>query len=257
MAAGEGLRVEHRDGVLILTIDRPAVRNAVDLATARLIAAAIDELEKRDDLAAAVLTGAGGSFCAGMDLKALKEDGTRPVDERRGPFGVCGRPPEKPLIAAVEGAAFGGGFEIVLACDLIVAAVDARFALPEVKRGLIAGGGGVVRLPRQVPRNVALEMIMSGEPIGAERAHGLGLVNRLSAPGEALAVALELATTIAAAAPLAVRTSKRIVALQAGWGDDDLFERQAELVQAVRDSADAAEGTRAFVEKRQPRWSGR
>ena len=240
-----------------MTIDRPAVRNAVDLAGAERIAAAIDELDQRDDLFAGVITGAGGGFSAGMDLKALAATGERPVDPGRGPFGLCERPPAKPLIAAVEGAAFGGGFEIALACDCIVASSDARFALPEVKRGLVAGGGGVLRLPRRIPRNVALELLLTGEPLGAIRAHGLGLVNRLAAPGEALAAALALAAAIAANAPLAVRTTKRIAAASALWPEEEMFALQAPLAQPVRESGDAAEGTRAFVEKRAPNWTGK
>jgi enoyl-CoA hydratase/carnithine racemase len=251
------IAVEHRDGVAVITIDRPAVRNAVDLASARLISAAIDELEQRPELAVGVITGAGGNFSAGMDLKALQASGERPVDEKRGAFGLCRLPPAKPLIAAVEGVAFGGGFEIALACDLIVAAGDAAFALPEVKRGLVAGAGGVVRLPRRLPRNVAAELVLTGEPIGATRAEALGLVNHVTAPGAALALALDLAHTIAANAPLAVRASKRIVDASATWPPEEMFARQMPWLQAVRESADAEEGTRAFVEKRAPKWQGK
>lgn len=255
MAAG--IVVEQRDAVALITIDRPAVRNAVDLTAARAIAAAIDELERRPELAVGVIAGAGGTFSAGMDLKALAASGERPVDEKRGAFGLCQLPSAKPLIAAVEGVAFGGGFEIALACDLIVAAGDASFALPEVKRGLVAGAGGVVRLPRRLPRNVATELILTGAPIGAARAEALGLVNRVTAPGGALATALELARTIAANAPLAVRASKRIVDASATWPPERAFELQQPLLQAVRESADAEEGTRAFVEKRAPKWQGK
>jgi len=257
MASGEEIRFEQRGGVAVLTIDRPAVRNAVDRPSAQRIAAAIDELEQREDLAAGVIVGAGGTFSAGMDLKALVATGEPPIDPKRGAFGLCRKPPQKPLVAAVEGAAYGGGFEIALACDCIVAAEDARFALPEVKRGLLAGAGGVMRLPRRLPRNLTAELVMTGEPLGARRAHELGLVNRLTAPGDALEQALELAAAIAANAPLAVRTSKRIVAESASWAEEEMFDRQEPLANMVRESDDAAEGTRAFVEKRAPRWTGR
>jgi enoyl-CoA hydratase/carnithine racemase len=255
-AGGEGVRVEHRDGIAILTIDRASVRNAIDREAAGQIGAAMDELENRDDLVVGVLTGAGGTFSAGMDLKALQATGERPIDEKRGPFGLCERPPSKPLIAAVEGAAYGGGFEIALACDCIVAAEGSRFALPEAKRGLVAAAGGVLRLPRRIPRNVAMEMAITGEPISSGRALELGLVNRVAPPGAALDVALELAHLVAANAPLAVRCSKRLID-SSDWPEGEMFARQEPLIRAVQESADAREGVQAFVEKRPPEWTGR
>lgn len=243
--------------VAVITIDRTEVRNAVDRATAKEIAGALDELDVRDDLTVGILTGAGGFFSAGMDLKAFGASGERPIAAGRGAFGICGCPPDKPLIAAVEGQALGGGLEIALACDCIVAAEDARFGLPEVTRGLVAAAGGVVRLPRRIPQNVAMELVITGEPVGAQRARELGLVNRVVAPGRAVAAARKLAAVVAGNAPLAVRTSKRIVADSADWATGELFERQASLVDPVRSSEDAKEGARAFVEKRAPVWQSR
>jgi enoyl-CoA hydratase/carnithine racemase len=254
---GETVRFEAADGVAVITIDRPQVRNAVDKPTAEAIAAAMDELDVRGDVRAGILTGGGGFFSAGMDLKALDATGQRPISESRGAFGIVERPPATPLIAAVEGPALGGGFEIALACDLIVAASDARFGLPEVKRGMVAAAGGAIRLPHRLPHAVALEMLMTGEPISAQRAHKLGLVVRLAEPGLALEVARELAASIAANAPLAVRTAKRIAYEAADWPLGEAFARQQPIVQVVRDSEDAREGTRAFAEKRQPVWTGR
>jgi enoyl-CoA hydratase/carnithine racemase len=248
---------EAAGGLAVITIDRPQVRNAVDRATADALAAALDELDERADVTVGVLTGAGGFFSAGMDLKAFSASGERPISERRGSFGICGRPPDKPLIAAVEGKALGGGFEIALACDCIVASADAAFGLPEVRRGLVAAAGGVVRLPQRIPRNVAMEMVITGEPIGAPRARELGLVNRLAPSGEALTAAREVAAVVAANAPLAVKTSKRVLRESALWHDDELFERQAPIIDGVRNSEDAKEGARAFVEKRPPVWQGR
>jgi enoyl-CoA hydratase len=238
--------------VLVITIDRPEARNAVNLAVAEGIAAALDRLDGDDSLRVGVLTGAGGTFCAGMDLKAFVT-GERPHVEGRGFAGIVQGPPRKPLIAAVEGWALAGGFEVALACDLIVAARDARFGIPEVKRGLVAAGGALIRLPRRMPYHLAMELALTGDPIPAERAHAAGLVSRLTEPGGALAGALELVSAIAANGPLAVDATKRIlVADEAGE-----WERQAEIVGPVFASEDAREGARAFAEKRAPVWRGR
>ncbi|MFS8198376.1 crotonase/enoyl-CoA hydratase family protein [Streptomyces sp. CWNU-52B] len=249
------VRLEVRDGVGVVVIDRPEVRNAVDRPTAELVAAALDELDARDDLRAGVLTGSGGVFSAGMDLKAFSRTGERPLTSRGG-FGIVERPPATPLIAAVEGSALGGGFEIALACDLIVAAEDARFGLPEVTRGLVAAAGGVLRLPRRLPRNVAMEMVLLGAPVPAARLAAFGLVNRVVPPGQALDEALRLARAVAANAPLAVRTSKFLVDRAVDWPSDEAFAHQEPHTAVVRTSADSREGARAFVEKRPPVWTG-
>jgi enoyl-CoA hydratase/carnithine racemase len=248
---------EVTDGVAVITIDRPDVRNAMDHAAAEALAATLDRFDADDRAAAGILTGAGGMFCAGMDLKAISAGGRRPVTDSRGAFGICARPPEKPLIAAIERFALGGGLEIALACDLIVAAADAKLALPEVKRGLVAAAGGVIRLPRRIPRAVAMELVLTGDSISPQRALELGLLNRVSAPGEALRDARALAGQIAGNAPLAIRTAKRIVDESEDWPMAEAFERQRPLVQVVRESDDAREGAVAFVEKREPVWAGR
>ncbi len=253
----DDVRLEVADRIATLTIDRPAVRNAIDRATAEAIAAALDEVDARDDVTVAILTGAGGGFSAGMDLKAYAATGDRPISETRGGFGIVERPPEKPILAAVEGACLGGGFEIALACDVIVAADDAKLGLPEVKRGLVATAGGVLRLPRRLPRNVAMELVITGDLISARRAHDLGLVAEVVTPGTALQAAMALARRVAVNAPLAVRTAKRLVVASPNWPEDEAFARQAPIAQPVRDSRDALEGARAFVEKRAPVWQGR
>src|SRR6201991_5302737 len=198
------------DGILVITINRPRVRNAVDGATARALADAFDQLDTRDDLLVGVLTGSGGAFSAGMDLKAYAA-GDTPVIPGRGFAGLTRARPRAPLIAAVEGWALGGGTEMALACDLVVAAQDATFGLFEVIHGLVPPEGGIVRLPERIPRNIAMELLLTGDPLPAERAEKLGLVNRITAPGEALQHAVELATRIARNAPLAVAAIKRAV----------------------------------------------
>jgi enoyl-CoA hydratase len=244
--------VEVDGDVLVVTIDRPEARNAVNLAVAEGIAGALDRLDGDDALRAGVITGAGGTFCAGMDLKAFVA-GERPHVEGRGFAGIVERPPRKALIAAVEGWAVAGGFEIAIACDLIVAARDAHFGIPEVKRGLVAAAGALIRLPRRIPYHLAMELALTGEPIAAERAHALGLVNRLADPGGALAAARELAGVVAANGPLAVDASKRVMAAD----ESDAWERQREIVAPVFTSEDAREGAQAFAEKRTPVWRGR
>jgi enoyl-CoA hydratase/carnithine racemase len=184
----------------------------------------------------------------------LTATGQRPITATRGAFGIVERPPAKPLIAAVEGAALGGGLEIALAADVIVAANNAKLGLPEVARGLVATAGGVIRLPNRIPRALALEMIMTGAPIAAERAAEIGLVNRVVAPGEALAEARKLAEVIAGNAPMAVRAAKAVATQSAQWRDGEAFALQRKYTDAVRDSADAKEGAAAFVEKRTPVW---
>ena len=249
--------LQQREGaVLVLTLNRPERRNAISLALAHALADAIDAFEADDDLCVAIITGAGKGFCSGMDLKGFSE-GESPFLPSRGFAGLTQQPPAKPLIAAVEGFAVAGGCEIALACDLIVAAEDARFGLPEVKRGLIASAGGLLRLPQRIPYHVAMEMALTGESMGAETAKGHGLVNRVVPAGQALASALELARAVAANAPLAVMASKEIVQKSRDWPQESMFELQAPLARSIGESADALEGARAFVEKREPRWSGR
>jgi enoyl-CoA hydratase len=253
--AGEVL-VDIDDDVMVITLNRPEAKNAINAAVAREVAAAIDELDSDSRLRAGVITGAGGSFSAGMDLKAFLA-GETPTDPERGFAGICERPPVKPMIAAVEGWALAGGFEIALACDLIVAADGARFGIPEVKRGLVAAAGGLLRLPERVPRNIAMQLALTGEPITAADAHRYGLVNVLTRPGAALDGALTLAARITPNGPLALATSKQIVQKAAEWTVAEGFTEQQPYVAQILASEDAREGAAAFAEKRLPVWTGR
>jgi enoyl-CoA hydratase/carnithine racemase len=252
----EAVLSERRGRVLLITINRPDQRNAVNAAVATGIAASLDQLDGDPELSLGVITGAGKGFSAGMDLKAFVA-GERPYAADRGFAGIVARPSVKPLIAAIEGFAVAGGLEIALACDLIVASRGARLGIPEVKRSLVAAGGGLLRLPRTLPRNVAMELALTGDPIAAERGYELGLVNRLAEPGEALDAALELAEAIAANGPLALAATKRVMLESADWPDAEFFERQGEIVGPVMSSEDAREGATAFAEKRPPVWEGR
>jgi enoyl-CoA hydratase len=247
---------ERRGRVLLITINRPDQRNAVNAAVAEGIAHTLDELDGEPELSLGVLTGAGKGFSAGMDLKAFVS-GERPYAGDRGFAGITQRASIKPLIAAVEGFAVAGGLEIALSCDLIVASRGARLGIPEVKRSLVAAGGALLRLPRVLPRGIAMELALTGEPIEAERAFELGLVNRLAEPGEAVTTALELAEVIAANGPLALTATKRILTEAVDWPDSEFFTRQAEIVEPVMRSEDAREGATAFAEKRAPVWRGR
>jgi enoyl-CoA hydratase len=243
------------DGVATITINRPEARNAVNAAVALAIADATDQIDRRSDIQVAVLTGAGGTFSAGMDLKAfLRGEDVKP--HGRGFAGLTNATIRKPLIAAVEGHALAGGFEMALACDLIVASETSTFGLPEVKRGLVANAGGLVRLPRQLPYRVALELVLTGAPISANQLLAYGLINRVTQQGGALAVARELASAIAANGPLAVSVSKRVLQASQDWASTELFERQNALTMPVFASADAKEGATAFAEKRKPVWTG-
>jgi enoyl-CoA hydratase len=247
--------VERRGRVQVITINRPEARNALDGAAARALAAAADELDADDALRVGVLTGAGGTFCAGMDLKAWMR-GDKPMIADRGFGGITMTPPRKPLIAAVEGYALAGGFELILACDLVVAAESSKFGVPEVKRALVAGGGAALLLPQRIPFAAAMELLLTGEQITAARAERLGLVNRLVPDGTALDGALALAELIAANGPLAVAVTKQIARAQADWTVTEGWQRQEELLKPVFDSADAREGAAAFAEKRPPVWRG-
>lgn len=251
------IKVDLVDGIQVITINRPDARNAINLETAQALAAALDELDRRPDVRIGILTGANNTFSSGMDLKAFAQGGQRPLVPGRGFAGLTEAPPKKPLIAAVEGYALAGGCEMALACDLIVAARNASFGLPEVKRGLVASSGGMVRLPRRLPYHIAMEIVLTGDMFSAERAHGFGLVNRLTEPGQALAGALELGRAIVENGPLAVQTAKSIVAQSGDWSQAEMFDRQRPLVAHIFTSADAKEGATAFAEKRKPVWQGK
>ncbi|KUO52640.1 MAG: enoyl-CoA hydratase [Sphingomonadales bacterium BRH_c3] len=251
----EDLLTEERDGILIITINRPEAKNAMNKAAAEGIAAAIDRLDSDDNLRVGILTGAGGTFCSGMDLKGFLR-GESPSIEGRGFGGITQKGPVKPLIAAVEGYALAGGMELMISCDLIVANKDAKFGIPEAKRGLAAAAGGLMKLPSMIPPKIAMELALTGEFIDAARAYELGLLNRV-VDGPALDAAIELARKINENGPLAVRVSKQIVDESRGWGLEERWEKQAKLLPQVFMSEDAREGAAAFAEKRKPNWKGK
>jgi enoyl-CoA hydratase len=247
---------EERDGVLVVSLNRPEARNAVNEALATAVAEAMERLDESPHLRVGIITGTGGTFCAGMDLKAFIR-GEHPVVEGRGFAGLVQRPPAKPLIAAVEGYALAGGFEIVLACDLVVAAEGSSFGIPEVKRSLVAAGGGLLRLPRRIPYHQAMELALLGNHVPAPRMRELGLVNRLVPDGQALDAALALAAEIAANGPLALTASKQIIVESADWTEAEAWQKQDAIARPIGTSQDAREGATAFAEKRPPVWQGR
>lgn len=251
-----GLIVERRERVLIITMNRPEKRNAMNGDMARALAAAVDELDADPELSVGILTGAGGSFSAGMDLSGFLT-GDFPEVAGRGLGGITRTPPVTPMIAAVEGYALAGGLELALACDMIVAAQDAKFGLPETKRGLIAGSGGLLRLPQRIPPAIAMELALTGDTFDAPRAAALGLVNSLTPPGGALAGALQLAARVSANGPMATRITKEIITQAPVWEAADRWHHQQRLLDDVFASSDAREGAQAFMEKRTPNWLGR
>jgi enoyl-CoA hydratase len=245
---------ERQDGVLIITINRPEAKNAVNQAVAQGIAAAMEQLDNDTSLNAGIITGAGGTFCSGMDLKAFLK-GELPSIKGKGFAGFVEAPPKKPLIGAVEGYALAGGMEIATACDLLVANDKAQFGIPEVKRSLVAAGGGLLSLPAIVGKRIAMELALTGDFISAGRAYEIGFVNRLTA-GAAIDAALELAAQVASNGPLALIATKRIINERPDWSASEMWAKQAEIAMPVVTSADAREGSMAFAEKRKPNWTG-
>lgn len=256
MSDEQPVLVDVADGVMTITLNRPKAKNAVNRAMAEGVAAAMDELDGNDAIRVGIITGAGGTFCAGMDLKAFVT-GELPMLEGRGFAGFVESPPQKPLIAAVEGFALAGGLEVMISCDLVVAADNAKFGIPEVKRGLAAAAGGLIRLPRQVPPRVAMELALTGDFMDAERAIGMGLINRSVPAGAALEGAQALAATIVANGPLAVKLSKQVISESGDWSAQEMWQKQQEIVMPIFTSEDAIEGATAFAEKRAPNWKGK
>ena len=253
----EYIHVEVLDGIQIITINRHQAKNAITIDTAIEMAAAFEEMDARDDVRIGILTGAGGTFSSGMDLKDFARTGKRSVVEGKGFAGFVEAPPKKPLIAAVEGYALAGGCEMVLACDLVVAASNASFGLPELKRGLVPGSGGMMRLPRRIPYHIAMEVVLTGDMFAAERAHQFGLINVLTEPGSALAGAMKLAQRISENGPLAIQTAKRLINEGLDWPSDQMFDLQRPRMAHIFASLDAREGATAFAEKRKPVWQGK
>lgn len=248
--------VDVADGIMTVTLNRPEAKNAANKALADGVAAAMDQLDASDDIQVAILTGAGGTFCAGMDLKAFVT-GEVPHVKGRGFAGLTEKGPRKPLIAAIEGYALAGGLELAISCDMIVSADNAKFGIPETKRGLAAAAGGLVKLPRQIPPRIAMEMALTGDFIDAARAAELGLVNQVVPAGTALDAAKELAAKIVANGPLAVAISKQVILESGDWSADEMWKKQGELTTPVFSSEDAIEGATAFAEKRAPNWKGK
>ena len=246
---------ERHGHVLVIRLQRPQARNALDQATAQGLHAAMDLLDDDDSLFAGIITGDGGHFCAGADLKAVAR-GEHPSTSR-GPAGIMARPSRKPLIAAVEGWALGGGFELCMVCDLVVAASDARLGLPEVKRNLVAAWGGLFRLPKRIPYGLAMELALLAEPQVASFFAPYGLINRVTEPGQALHGALKLAEQMLANGPTALAATVQIMRNAHNWTEDEAWTAQAPIAAVARNSQDCAEGLRAFAEKRAPVWQGR
>ncbi len=249
---------EVRGPFAVIKINRPEARNAVNSAVANGIEEAIDQIEADDSLWVGILTGEPPVFCAGADLKEINAGNAGGLATAKGGFGgIVQRERSKPIIAAVDGPALAGGTEIVISCDLVVASTTATFGIPEVKRSLVAGAGGLFRLGRKIPLNIAMELALTGDPIDATRAHHFGLVNRLVEPGQALDEAVRLAEQVCANAPLAVRASRRIVLEATNAPDDVGWKMSMEGMGEVMGSADFSEGLTAFIEKRPPEWKGK
>ena len=256
MSEEQAVLVDVADGVMTVTLNRPKAKNAANRALAEGVAAAMDELDGNDDIRVAVITGAGGTFCSGMDLKAFVS-GEVPSIKGRGFAGITERPPKKPLIAAVEGYALAGGLELAISCDLIVAADNSQFGIPEVKRGLAAAAGGLVKLPRQIPSRLAMELALTGDFVSAQRAYEMGLINQIVDAGTALEAAQTLAAKISANGPMAVALSKQVIVESSEWTAENMWDKQNDVVSPVFTSEDAIEGATAFAERRAPNWKGR
>jgi len=251
------VEMERRDHIALVTLNRPEARNAISPEVSQTMAGLLDEIEADPALRAVVLTGNGEVFCAGADLKVVAQGKANDIARGKGGFaGIATRDFSKPLIAAVNGPALAGGFEIVLSCDLVVAAETARFGIPEVKRGLMAAAGGLIRLPKRVPLTIALELAMTGDPIDAQRALQLGLVNQVVPADQVVSAAIALAERIGENSPIAVRNSRRLVREAAELSEEEGWVRTIELMMPVFESGDSIEGATAFAEKRPPKWTG-